>query len=125
MPLVEAPRNEPPERALIGTTGRVAPMLGRSTWLGLVLFGVLLFGVGIYVGLGVTHALAEQLPDSPVVVALPYVFTVGGGALGMYAYGAYEQHPDGPAGDAEREAEASLRELPSFEIYRPPREGSP
>jgi hypothetical protein len=125
MPLVEAPPDDRTAPIVGSTTARVAPLLPRSTWLGLALFGGLLFAVGVYVGLVANHLLRSTLPATPLLNVLPFVFTIGGGALAAYGYTAWEDHPDGPAGDDRRRAEQNLRDLPSFEIYRPPREGSP
>jgi hypothetical protein len=112
-----------PEQLGEGSAGRVAPLLDRSAWMGVVVVGVLLFAVGVYLGLAATGAIPSNFPRSEALDYVPFVFTIGGGALGMYGYEAWAQHPDAVPAKPKRRPEESLREIPSFEIIPPPREG--
>jgi hypothetical protein len=94
------------------------PSFEARTWLALMVLGLLLFAGGVYVALGVEGVLPSAARGLPAGVYLPFALTIPGGALAMYSYEAWYQHPDGPGGRERRRR--SLHALPSFEIHAPP-----
>ena len=96
---------------------RRGPPLDASSWLLLMLLGILLFAGGVYLGLGVAGTIPSAAHGLPYGPLWPFALTIPGGALAMYAYEAWYQHPDGPGGRQRRDR--ALRDLPSFEIHRP------
>ena len=96
---------------------RPSSPLPAGTWLVLVALGVLLFAGGVYLGLAVSGVVHSALPKNPFVGYVPYVLTIVGGALAMYSYEGWYQHPDGPGGKQRRES--ALKDIPSYEVYGP------
>ncbi|HEV2316330.1 MAG TPA: hypothetical protein VGV89_01980 [Thermoplasmata archaeon] len=84
---------------------------------------MLLFLGGIYLGLGVSGKVPSAIGHSGPILVLPFVLTVAGGALAVYAYEAWYENTEGPGG--KRRRSEGLKDMPSFEIFHPPRERGP
>jgi hypothetical protein len=97
----------------------VATRLDPTTWAGIGLLGLLLFGIGV--GLPYIPSL-QHVPSRPLVAIL---LAVLGGVIAAIGLGyAYDLRPGGPGrpqpppGGLPPER-ASVRSVPSFEIYDP------
>jgi uncharacterized membrane protein YedE/YeeE len=91
--------------------------LDAKSWLALMLLGAALFLGGVYLGFAASGKVASALGKSGIAIYLPYVLTIVGGALSVYAYEAWYQHPDGPGG--RRRRRETLKNMPSFVVYPP------
>jgi hypothetical protein len=94
-----------------------------NSWLALLALGVLLFLGGIYLGLGVSGKVPSAIGHAGIAVAIPFLLTVAGGALAVYAYEAWYEHGEGPGG--RRRRSQGLKDMPSFEVFTPPRQRGP
>lgn len=117
-----APRPEVPHELYTPDGAPIRPAEGpdASTWLALVVLGALLFAGGVVIGLALAGTIPSALGHNPWAVPAPFALTVAGGALAMYCYERWHQHPDGPGGKQRRRG--AVEAMPSFTVFSPPRD---
>ena len=118
----DAPSDSPEPRPAVGAApvGKAAPEsdpIDSSTWLALLLLGILLFTAGVYLGLGISGAVPSALPHTTWAELVPFALTISGGVLGMYSYEEWYQSSGGAGGKGRRIRH--LKDIPSFEVFDP------